>query len=124
MARRILICGSRDFSDWNALKKITDTFVDGDVLIEGEAHGADRMSRWLIEQRKKAGLKVEILSYPADWKKYGKSAGPTRNLQMLFEGKPDIVYAFYSSKTPSRGTSHMVSISKAKGVKVVEIFPE
>ena len=69
------------------------------------------MNKWAKDNNMK--LKV----YPADWELHGKSAGPIRNQQMLIEGKPDLVLAFPGGK----GTAHMVSIAKKKGVKVIEV---
>lgn len=60
---------------------------------------------------------VQFKEFKADWNKYGKSAGPMRNIQMLKEGKPDVVVAFQGGK----GTAHMVKIAKEAGVKVIQI---
>jgi hypothetical protein len=39
---------------------------------------------------------------------------------MLDEGKPDVVFAFYTNKEKSRGTKDMVRRSKKAGIIVVE----
>jgi hypothetical protein len=54
------------------------------------------------------------LSFPANWKQYGKSAGYRRNTQMLEEGKPDIVIAFPGG----RGTEMMCEIAETAGITV------
>jgi hypothetical protein len=85
-----------------------------DVLIEGEAPGADTLAReWATEQ----GIPVE--RYPADWNRHGKAAGPIRNRRMLVEGKPDLVVAFPGG----RGTANMISQAEAAGVKVLKVTP-
>jgi len=112
---KALICGSRDFSDPVPIQKVIDTFSDTDVVIHGAAPGADTLAGILAEKR---GLKV--LAFPADWKKYGRAAGPIRNKQMLVEGMPDRVYAFYSDKKASKGTANMVMQANRAKVPVVE----
>ena len=73
------------------------------IFISGGCSGAD-----LLGQRyaKENGYKVEI--YPADWKRYGKSAGPKRNKRMAEIS--DYVICFWDSK--SRGTKSMIEYAK------------
>ena len=56
-----------------------------------------------------------VEEYPADWKKYGKSAGPLRNQRMIDEGKPDLVVAFPGGV----GTADMISRAKAYNISVL-----
>ena len=62
-----------------------------------------------------------VETYPADWDRHGKSAGPIRNRQMLAEGHPDLVVAF--PDTVSRGTWDMIGAARHAGVKVW-VMPE
>lgn len=59
---------------------------------------------------------ISSISFPADWTKYGRRAGPIRNYQMLKEGRPDCVVAFLHAG--SRGTAHMISIAQKAGIEV------
>lgn len=52
------------------------------------------------------GLDVKL--YPADWNKYGKSAGPIRNRRMSVYA--DCLIAIWDGK--SRGTRHMIDCMK------------
>ena len=54
---------------------------------------------------------------PADWEKYGRSAGPKRNAQMAEIA--NALIAFWDGQ--SRGTKNMIETAKQKGliVKVV-----
>jgi hypothetical protein len=110
---RILVCGGRDFSDYNLLSTTLYEHVTPDsVIIQGCAKGADEMAwDWA-----KANA-VQYESYPANWNKYGKRAGYIRNVQMLNEGKPDLVIAFPGGK----GTQMMINLAEAAGVPVVKI---
>ena len=112
---RVLICGSRDFTDIDTIKKVIELLPKNTVIIHGAAPGADSIAGKIAEEK---GMMV--LSFPADWKKYGRSAGPIRNKQMLVEGKPDIVYAFFRDKKESKGTKNMVQLATRAGIKVIE----
>lgn len=63
--------------------------------------------------------KLSVLRFPAQWSKFGKSAGPIRNRQMLRDGAPDLVVAFLAPN--SRGTKDMINAAKKAGVPVKEI---
>lgn len=114
---RILVCGGRNFNDYELMHKILGRMFNGeyDTLIHGDAPGADRLSEtWLKHNFK---MFQPIQRYPADWKKHGYGAGPIRNQQMLDEGKPDIVIAFPGGT----GTKDMIDKAKKAGKIVIEI---
>lgn len=98
------------------------------VVISGMAEGADHWgARWAFERDH------ELLEFPADWTPgpltkvtrrgkhglYDPQAGHRRNQQMLDEGKPDVVIAFYLGEQPTPGTASMIAKSKAAGVRVI-----
>ena len=112
---KILITGSRDFDEPDKIKEVINSFSSDTIIIHGAASGADTLAD---KYGKEKGL--EIMPFPADWKKYGRAAGPIRNKQMLVEGKPDIVYAFYRDKAESKGTKNMVNQAIKAGIKVIE----
>jgi len=55
-----------------------------------------------------------IKQFPADWNKYGKSAGYKRNEEMAKYA--DALIAFWDGK--SKGTKHMIDLAKRYGLKV------
>ena len=114
---RVLVCGSRDYTNRLLItERLCALLDDGyETLIEGEARGADTFARLAGES-----LGMQILPFPADWNKYGKRAGYIRNQQMLDEGRPELVVAFYSRPVKSKGTQMMVDIAMKAGVPVVE----
>ncbi len=113
---RVLVCGSRDFSDRWTMLWFAGVFRNGDVLIEGGATGADTLARRCVES---IGMAVRVLEYPAEWTKHGSAAGPIRNKQMLEEGRPDVVLAFVTKPlAESKGTADMVRRAKKAGVPV------
>ena len=105
---RILFCGSRFWTDREAIMRVLKVLPKGSVIIEGEARGADRIA---CEEATRLGLTV--VPFPADWKRYGLAGGPIRNTQMLKEGKPDAVVAFHDNIDESKGTKNMLKQARA-----------
>ena len=105
--KRILVCGGRDYKDqekvFDVLDKALDAFKEVHI-IEGGATGADTFAKEWAESRS-----ILYDEYPADWNKYYKRAGYIRNVQMLNEGKPDLVIAFPGDV----GTKMMTDLAKA-----------
>lgn len=112
----ILVCGGRDYEDRTSFYYYMDDLVKlygrPITIIEGGARGADALAK---EFAATEGLISE--TYPADWKKHGKSASPIRNKLMLDEGKPDLVVAFPGG----RGTENMIQQAEKAGVTVKKI---
>jgi hypothetical protein len=67
-----------------------------------------------IQWAKLRGVPCEV--YPAQWRLYGKRAGPMRNLKMIGTGI-DVLLAFPGG----RGTQHMMLACMKHGVKVIAI---
>lgn len=113
---RILVCGGRDFNErervrW-ALSYQQDQYGPFTCVINGGATGADELgAEWGRDYH------IPVQTYRADWKAFGKFAGPLRNQRMIDEGKPDLIIAFPGG----RGTADMVSKAKKAGIRVVKI---
>ena len=88
-----------------------------DLVIHGCARGADQLGKHWAESRG-----VPVMEFPAEWDKYGKSAGPIRNRQMLWRGKPNMVLAFHRDFQHSKGTANMVEIAR-KAKVLTSVFP-
>lgn len=112
---RILITGQRTFAARALMLEVFKGFPKDAIIIEGEAKGADIMAREIGES-----LGMVVKKFPAKWTKYGKAAGVIRNTQMLDEGKPTVVHAFFEKKTmdKSRGTKNMIKQAKDRGIPV------
>ena len=112
---KVKIAGSRGFSNYKLLKETCDKYLrekkktHNVVVISGHARGADSLGEKYASDE---DLDLEI--YPADWKKYGKSAGFRRNEQMA--DIADAVIAFWNGE--SHGTKHMIDIAEEKGLNV------
>ena len=105
---KVLVCGGRDFDDIRLVEKTLDA-IEVAEIIEGGRKGADRLAREWAEARG-----IPVRTFKADWRRYGRGAGPKRNEQMLDEGKPDLVVAFPGGK----GTENMIRLAQAAGVRV------
>lgn len=112
---RVLVCGGRDFIDYGLVYRTLDKIKDQEIVscvIHGGARGADSLGkRWADE------TETPSREFPADWNRYGKSAGYVRNKQMLDEGRPNLVVAFPGGK----GTYMMIKLAKEAGLEVLEI---
>ena len=116
---RVLVCGDRNWLNKALVKKKLEELENVEVVIEGDAKGADTFGRICAQE-----LGIPVLRFPADWKGLGLKAGPIRKYQMLKEGKPDLVLAFYSNIEESKGTKHMIKIAEKAGVKVILVTEE
>jgi len=118
---KFLVTGSRDWLNRNTIEQRLSNFSLKDVLIHGDAKGADRIAKDIWSQI--AGENKQI-PYPAQWNKYGKSAGPIRNRQMLSENSDiELVIAFNENISTSKGTKNMIEQAIKAGIPV-EIIRE
>ncbi len=110
MIKKVVIAGCRDYENYDEAKKFIDFCISNIrkanqiVVVSGGAKGADAIGERYAEEN---GFEVE--KYPADWEKYGKSAGPRRNLQMA--KVCDYVICFWDGK--SKGTKSMIEFAKS-----------
>jgi len=115
MSSIIAVIGSRSFNDRKLAFFILDKYVGdrgGHCIITGGAHGADALAEeWAISR----GVPVRIL--PAEWGKYGRSAGPRRNMEIVKQCQGMI--AFWDGKSP--GTKDSIQKAWAQGKKVIII---
>jgi len=109
---KVIIAGTRDFSDYNLLTKVCDFMLSkakSVEIISGGARGADSLGEKYAQDRG-----YECKRFPADWEKYGKAAGYKRNSEMA--NVADSLIAFWDGK--SRGTQHMINLAKKKGLQI------
>lgn len=109
---KVIVCGSRTWRNRSLIARHIRSLPPGTLVIHGNARGADRIAGELAEY-----YGYDVKPMPADWKKFGRAAGPIRNGQMLLE-KPDLVIAFMDAQNPTRGTQDMMDQAKAAGVEV------
>ena len=112
---RVIIAGTRDFSDYQLLRDKCDAILSAKrqdsniIIVSGTAKGADRLGeRYAREQG------YEIRQFPADWLNDEKKAGPIRNAKMA--DNADALIAFWDGQ--SRGTKNMIETAKRKGLVI------
>ncbi len=112
---KVIIAGSREFSNFELLKEKCEELITNEEveIVSGTARGADKMGE---EYAKAKGYSIK--RFPANWTKYGKSAGYLRNKEMAEYADSAIIFWDGSSK----GTKHMIDLAKEKGLKVSVIL--
>lgn len=123
---RIIVAGGRDFNDKylmedNLMEWILDIYLenhnsDEKVVLEfitGKARGADTLGEMFAKEHD-----YKVKEFPADWNKYGKSAGYIRNKQMAeYAAKSNgVLFAFWDGK--SKGSKNMIDLANKYGLEV------
>lgn len=114
---RVIVCGDRNWKRVDIIERELKKLPADTLIIHGAAKGADTLGAFVADR---LGFKVinDGKGFPAQWKIYGKGAGPIRNQQMIDEGKPDLVLAFHENFHESKGTRDMVNRARGVGIKV------
>lgn len=106
---RLIIAGSRGATRAQTVAAIQASNAQTATLIlSGDAKGADTFgAEWAVSVGK------PVAHYPADWAKYGRSAGMKRNWEMAENA--DALLAIWDGQ--SVGTAHMIRIAREKGLR-------
>lgn len=120
MTYRILVTGSREWTDRDTVWKVLGGIATGAnvplqelTIVHGaNPHGADRIAAQWAQAH---GVQQE--QHPADWKRYGRAAGPIRNQEMINSGI-DICLAFPLPQ--STGTRDMIKRAVDAGITVID----
>jgi hypothetical protein len=113
---KVIIAGGRNFDDFNKLCQVCEEFLQdqNDIeIVSGAYKGAD-----LLGERYAAERHHPIKQFPANWCRYGKSAGHKRNIEMA--AYADALIAFWDGK--SKGTKHMIELATLIGLKVKVVY--
>ena len=111
---RAIIAGGRDYTcqpgDFKRLDELRREYGI-DEVVSGCARGADTLGERWAERH---GIKIK--RFPAEWSKFGRSAGYLRNCKM---GR----YADMCILFPGgAGTKHMETIATEQGIPVIKIW--
>lgn len=119
--RRVLVTGSRDWPApevvHGALQKVYDGLAPDEAMVV--VHGACRTGAdaqadvWLSEAMAADPRRVHAERHPADWRRYGRRAGPLRNEGMVKAGA-QVCLAFIADR--SRGASGMLAMAQMAGI--------
>lgn len=121
----VLVCGGRYFNDRDLVFYALDHVERerGPIigLVHGYASGADTLADlWMCytiayEDIEKGKSLRWLSRKPADWQRYGRSAGPIRNRRML-EAHPGIELVI--ALPGGHGTADMIACARNKGLPV------
>ena len=113
---RVIIAGSRSFSNYDLLRERLDFYLSKKVqegyniiVVSGRARGADEAGERYARER---GYRID--AHPADWSKYGRSAGHIRNAEMAKASHA--LVAFWDGKSP--GTKSMIQLARDNHLQV------
>jgi len=117
----IVISGSRVYNDYNFFSMTVRSYLEREefegktvCFVTGEAYeGPDDMIITLCDE-----LELPFYGRPANWQKYGNSAGHVRNAEMADLGTH--LLAFHAEN--SDGTAGMIKVSRKKGLKVERLI--
>lgn len=106
---KVIIAGSRNFSNYAQLKAVIAICgFEITEVVSGGAQGADYLGERYADEHG-----IPIKRFPADWKRYGLSAGPMRNKDMADYGEALIALPMGAS----RGTRNMIMEAKKRKLK-------
>lgn len=100
---KVAIVGSRDYKPLSEVTDFVNHLPDDTIVVSGGARGVDSTAE---KAAKKRGLRTII--FPAEWDKYGKSAGFLRNRSIVTAA--DMVVVFWNGR--SRGTMHAIKLAE------------
>jgi len=120
---KLIIAGSRNLGnrlEWTFIEDLIMEFKIGHPkqVISGGATGIDALGEEYAK-----GINTELIIFSADWKQYGKFAGPKRNREMAEYA--DALLLIWDGK--SRGSSNIKSLMRHLNKPIYEVvlnFPE
>jgi len=118
MTKRVLVTGSRDWNDHQAIyNALGEQLAENGsiVVVHGNGRGADRIASGWARAQNSMGRNVTEEVHHAQWDALGKKAGPMRNIQMVNSGA-DIALAFPTAS--SVGTRHTMKLAAIAGIKI------
>lgn len=118
---KVLVTGDREWRNVAIVKAELMKLPDGSILIHGACRGLDLMvdavAKTTLRRRR-----FDIRPYAANWKQFGRAAGPIRNQQMLeeehiAEDPINLCLGFHDDIINSKGTKDMMIRSILVGIK-------
>lgn len=101
----LAIIGSRNFTDYSRLRETFNKYFLSkySIIVSGGANGADALGKQLASE-----YKMDYVEFPADWNKFGVSAGVRRNKDIITCA--DDVLCFWDGV--SKGTANSLGLAK------------
>lgn len=112
---KVAIVGDRNFLDYEYFSKIIDLYREKygiSFIYSGGANGTDSLAERYAKEHQ-----ISYTVFMAEWSKYGKRAGPRRNLKVV--ECCDIMIAFLAEH--SKGTRNAIDLANKLGKRVLII---
>jgi hypothetical protein len=107
---KTIIAGSRTITDISILYRVIKC-LDWKIseIISGGAKGVDMLGEQFAFE-----YSIPVKRFPANWTKFGLSAGMIRNAEMAMYSQALVaIWDGYS-----KGTANMIDLARAKGLKI------
>lgn len=107
---KVIIAGSRDITKYNTVEQAVKlSGFEITEVVSGKARGVDTLGEvWALTHN------IPVASFPANWNKHGRAAGPIRNCEMAEYA--EALIAVYDGE--STGTANMITQARSKGLDV------
>lgn len=110
---KTIIAGSREILGLRGLDEVEQAIRESEFditeVVCGCAKGVDELGLvWGTNHD------INVKRFPAQWHKFGNSAGPQRNIEMARYA--DALIAVWNGS--SKGTAHMIKVAKMQSLKV------
>lgn len=106
---KTIIAGSRGITVIRLVRQaVLESKFEITEVVSGAARGVDTLGEQFA---KESG--IPVTRFPADWTRYGRSAGPIRNRAMA-----EYADALIAITTGSRGTASMIALAESHGLRV------
>lgn len=107
---KTIIAGSRGITEFKTVEQaIKNSRFKITEVVSGTAIGVDQLGElWASEND------IKIKRFPANWEKYGRSAGFIRNAEMA--NYADALIAVWDGR--SKGTKNMINNAKLKNLEL------
>ena len=110
---RLMVTGSRHWDNYEIVHRELAKIMPTEI-IEGGAPGLDTLAKqWGVLNG------IPVIEVEAQWKTYGKKAGPLRNGWML-DLEPDLVIGF--PMPDSRGTWDAINQAVHRGIDTIVVW--
>lgn len=113
-AKKILICGDRNWNNSDTIRKFMRYINSESIIIYGGCRGVDQMARTIVSKE----FSIEVQVFLAEWERFGRVAGILRNIRMLKQ-EPDLVVGFHNDIKSSKGTKDMLNRAVKAGIQTM-----
>jgi hypothetical protein len=122
---KIVICGDRNWKSAE-LSGLIETWLlhvlqqydfaaESVTILTGGCRGVNQTAKEVALY-----LGMQVQTFSAQWKKYGKAAGPIRNAEMIAQ-EPVLVLGFHRHIENSKGTANCLKQAQEAGIRNILI---